>query len=201
MNMRRTPTKTAVAPHILRMQEYWTMLSGAAGQLYGNHYTWTFLPGWQSHLDSPGVIQLDYMENLFAARKWYDLVPDQKHTFVTAGYGRFISTGPPATPTRARFADNNYVTAALTPDGTLGMAYLPQGGTITVAMSKLQNGITARWFDPTDNTFKAIAGSPFANRGKHRFTSPGKNSAGDPDWVLVLETAVSPMNSPAQCFS
>ena len=57
-------------------------------------------------------------------------MPDQKHTFVTAGYGRFISTGPPATPTRARFADNNYVTAALTPDGTLGMAYLPQGGTI-----------------------------------------------------------------------
>ena len=89
------------------------------------------------------------MENFFAARKWYDLVPDQKHTFVTAGYGHFISTGPPATPTRARFADNNYVTAALTPDGTLGMAYLPQGGTITVAMSKLQNGITARWFDPT----------------------------------------------------
>ena len=29
-------------PHVLRMQEYWTMLSGAAGQLYGNHYTWTF---------------------------------------------------------------------------------------------------------------------------------------------------------------
>ena len=24
------------SPHVLRMQEYWTMLSGAAGQLYGN---------------------------------------------------------------------------------------------------------------------------------------------------------------------
>ena len=167
-------------PFVLRLQEYWTMLSGAAGQLYGNKYTWRFLPGWQNYLDSPGVIQFGYMENLFKARKWYDLVPDQKHTFVTAGYGRFISTGPPATPTQARFADNNYVTAALTPDGTLGMAYLPQGGTITVAMSQLQKDITARWFDPTDNTFKAIAGSPFANRGSHRFISPGKNSAGDP---------------------
>ena len=33
------------SPHILRMQEYWTMLSGATGQLYGNHYIWRFLPG------------------------------------------------------------------------------------------------------------------------------------------------------------
>lgn len=175
------------SPHVLRMQEYWTMLSGATGQLYGNKYIWRFLPGWKSHLDSPGVIQLGYMADLFKTRKWYDLVPDQRHTFVTAGYGRFISTGPPATATTTRFADNNYVTAALTPDGTLGMAYLPQGGTITVAMSKLQNDITARWFDPTNDMFHAIAGSPFSNRGSHRFTSPGKNSAGDPDWVLVLE--------------
>ena len=72
------------------------------------------------------------MENLFGARKWYDLVPDQSSTcFVTDGYGRFISTGPPATPTHARFADNNYVTAAMTPGSTLGMVYLPQGGPFT----------------------------------------------------------------------
>ena len=89
------------SPLVLRMQEYWTMLSGASGQIYGNKYTWRFLPGWQDHLNSPGVVQFGYMENLFGARKWYDLVPDQKHTFVTAGYGRFISTGPPATPTHA----------------------------------------------------------------------------------------------------
>ncbi len=129
------------------------------------------------------------MANLFQTRKWYDLTPDQGHAFVTAGYGHYASTGPPATATAARFADNDYVTAAVTPDGTLGMAYLPQGGTITVAMSKLQNGVTARWFDPTDDAFQAIAGSPFSNRGAHEFATPGKNGAGDPDWVLVLEAA------------
>lgn len=168
------------------------MLSGATGQFYGNKYTWRLLPGRNGHLDSPGVVQLEYMENLFKTRKWYDLAPDQRHTFVTAGYGHFISSGPPATPARGRFAQNNYVTAGLTPDGTLGMAYLPQGGTITVAMSKLQNGITARWFDPTNNTFRAIGRSPFPNRGTRRFTSPGKNGAGDPDWVLVLEAGARP---------
>jgi hypothetical protein len=83
------------------------------------------------------------------------------------------------------------VTAALTPDGTLGMAYLPQGGTITVDMRKLQKDVTARWFDPSANSFQAIAGSPFANTGTQPFTAPGKNSAGEPDWVLVLETAAS----------
>jgi hypothetical protein len=29
----------------LRRQEYWTMLSGATGQLYGSAYTW-ILPLW-----------------------------------------------------------------------------------------------------------------------------------------------------------
>jgi hypothetical protein len=175
------------SPHVLRMQEYWTMLCGAAGQLYGNKYIWRFLPGWKDYLESPGIVQFGYMAKLFRARKWFNLVPDQRHAFVIAGYGNFISTGPPATATIARFADNDYVTAALMPDGTLGMAYLPQGGTITVAMRKLRKRITARWFDPTDNTFRAIAGSPFSNRGTQQFTSPGKNSAGDPDWVLMLE--------------
>lgn len=174
------------SPHILRMQEYWTMLSGATGQLYGNRYVWRFLPDWKSHLDSPGMVQLGYLMQLFGARKWYDLVPDQTHAFVTAGYGRFVSV-PSLHRVAQRFAGNDYVTAALTPDGSLGMAYLPQGGTITVAMSKLPKGITARWFDPTANTFKAIAGPPLSDAGTRQFTSPGKNSAGDPDWVLVLE--------------
>ena len=175
------------SPHILRMQEYWTMLSGASGQLYGNRYIWRFLPGWKSHLDSPGVIQLGYMKNLFGVRRWYDLVPDQNHAFVTAGYGSFISV-PPRHAVAQRFARNDYVTAALTPDGALGIAYLPQGGTITVALSRLRNGITAQWFDPCANTFQSIDGSPFPNAGTRQFTAPGKNSAGDPDWVLLLET-------------
>jgi hypothetical protein len=54
-------------------------------------------------------------------------------------------------------------------------------------MSKLSGPMTARWFDPTNNTFTAIAGSPFANSGSRHFTPPGNNSGGDGDWVLLLE--------------
>ena len=50
----------------LRKQEYWAMLSGAAGQLYGSAITWKLQKGWESSLDTPGVIQLSYMKNLFA---------------------------------------------------------------------------------------------------------------------------------------
>ena len=73
----------------LRRQEYWTMLSGATGQVYGSRYTWRLEKGWETHLNTPSVIQLCYMKEFFAERKWYDLIPDQNHSVVTAGYDRF----------------------------------------------------------------------------------------------------------------
>jgi hypothetical protein len=163
----------------LRRQEYWTMLSGTTGQLYASAYTWTFQFDWQNNLDTPGVLQFSYMRQLFAARAWYDLVPDRPHQVFTGGRGHFSTEDP--------IPDDTYVTAAATPDGTLAMAYLPFARKITVDMSKLSGPVTARWFDPTNNTFTAIAGSPFANSGSRQFTPPGNNSAGDGDWVLVLE--------------
>jgi hypothetical protein len=79
------------------------------------------------------------------------------------------------------------VTAAGTPDGKLAIAYLPAITTITVDMTKLGDTVTARWYDPTNGTYVTITGSPFPNMGTHNFTSPGNNSTGDPDWVLVLQ--------------
>lgn len=45
----------------------------------------------------------------------------------------------------------------------------------------------ARWFNPTDGKYRAIDGSPFANRGLRDFATPGDNGTGANDWVLVLE--------------
>ena len=45
-------------PETLRRQEYWTLLSGAAGQLYGNKFTWQFIDDWKNHLDTTGVAEL-----------------------------------------------------------------------------------------------------------------------------------------------
>ena len=46
-------------PETLRRQEYWTMLSGATGQFYGNHYTWPSLPGWPGYLEHHRVTATD----------------------------------------------------------------------------------------------------------------------------------------------
>ena len=68
------------------------------------------------------------------------------------------------------------------------MAYCGASATLTVAMTNFAGPVTARWYDPTAGTFTSISGSPFANTGSRNFTTPGNNSDGDPDWVLVLQT-------------
>lgn len=172
-------------PAILRREEYWSILAGAAGQLYGNGYTWPFKEGWKQKLDTPGAVQMAYVKALFEPRAWQDLVPDQKHEVVTDGYGTFDSS---TTPGNCYVMSSDYVTAGRTPDGKLVMAYLPSRRTVKVDMSKVAGPVTARWYDPSRGTYAAIEGSPLLNRDKRAFTPPGNNADGDGDWVLVLET-------------
>ncbi len=62
-------------PSTLRREEYWANLSGATGLIYGNHYTWTFAAGWQSHIDTPGAAQIVNVKSFFESRPWNDLGP------------------------------------------------------------------------------------------------------------------------------
>ena len=179
------PGTTEGTPQQLRRQEYWSLLSGATGQIYGNHYTWQFIcpnrdqdgncvGGYKDQLDSPGATQMGYLVRLFSSRPWYELVPDQAHKVVTAGYGTF--------------GNDDYVAAAATPDGRLAMAYLPSSRTVTVDLGTLSGPVVARWYDPANGTFTSI-GSPLANNGSVSFMLPGANADGADDWVLVLEAS------------
>ena len=125
---------------ILRRQEYWSVLSGATGQFYGNHYTWQFIDGWKDHLDTPGSVQIGYLVKLLAGRPWFQLVPDQAHMIVTSGYGKFSPTG--------NVGSSNYVTTAGTRNGTLAISYLPTGGRVTVDTAQLAGRVRAQWYDP-----------------------------------------------------
>ena len=58
---------------------------------------------------------------------------------------------------------------------------------MSVDLTQLSGTVQARWYDPSNAMYSAIAGSPFPNQGTHDFASPGSNHDGDPDWVLVLE--------------
>jgi len=158
-------------PLTLRRQEYWTMLSGATGQLYGSYYTDRIANGWSAaNVDSVGVTQLQHVTALFQGRAWWNLIPDQTNTFVTAGFGTNSSS--------------DYATAALTPDGKLGMVYMPTSRAVTVNMAKMSGQVTAQWYDPTNGKYTSIGS--FANTGSHQFPAPGNNSGGDSDWILVL---------------
>jgi hypothetical protein len=84
---------------------------------------------------------------------------------------------------------SDYSTAAVTANGTLGVVYVPTQRTVTIAMSKMAGATVARWYDPTNGTLRAIGGSPFAASGSRQFTTPGANSAGLGDWVLLLEAS------------
>jgi hypothetical protein len=171
-----------IGPSTLRRQEYWTMLSGATGQLYGNKYTWQFAAGWPRYLDTVGSRQLTFVTNLFSQRRWYDLVPDRAHALVVSGYGEYSDEG--------EVNDNDYVTAARTPDGRLAIAYLPTGQPVDVDMTRMSGRrVQAQWYDPSTGTYAAVPGAPFERTGKRRFTTPGKNHDGDSDWVLVLTAA------------
>jgi hypothetical protein len=195
------------SPRSLRHQGYWTMLSGATGQVYGSAYTWRLESGWEGKIDSPGASELRIMKNLFLKRKWYELIPDQDHSVVVSGYGslaEFVGkltfyVGSLQWPIDAgkwlkrltklsSVTGNTFAPAARTSDGSLVMVYLPSARPVTLAMSKLSGPVSARWFDPTSGSYVPITGSPFSPIDRREFDPPGVNMAGDDDWVLVLET-------------
>jgi hypothetical protein len=167
----------------LRRQEYWSLLSGACGYVFGNAYVWPLADGWEQNLDTTGVREFGYCQDLFSSLPWPSLVPDQTHLLVTSGYGTFWSGGTPS----AGISQNDYATAASTPDGKLALVYVPTSRTITVDLTRLSGAVTARWYDPTAGSYQSIAGSPFPNSASHAFAVPGVHADGASDWILVLE--------------
>lgn len=167
---------------MLRKVPYWTVLSGGlGGYLYGTQY-FDFHAGWQAGIASIAATQVGYFAAFFQSLSWYDLVPDQKHTIVTAGYGTATGNGG------GNIQTDDYVTTAYWPNGSGSLSYAPESTTLTVALSQFSSAVSAKWYDPTNNTYKIVNGSPFKNTGTGTFATPGRNSTGDSDWVLVLRT-------------
>ncbi len=77
----------------VRVQAYHALLSGAAGQVFGNNPIWHFSgPGlyssslnWQQSLNSRGVQSMTHVRTLFAPRSWWTLQPDSNNTTLTGG--------------------------------------------------------------------------------------------------------------------
>ena len=128
----------------LRRQEYWTMLSGATGS-----FTATSTPSgsptagrprhrhrrrhaaWVRHRAAPG-------------RAWYDLVPDQTHTLVTAGMARSrAAAASRRTTMRPRRGP---------PTASWRWRTCRQPGR-SRRHDPLGSNVTAQWYDPTNGTY------------------------------------------------
>jgi hypothetical protein len=157
-------------PHRVRRQAWWAMLSGGCGQVYGSA-GWDLRPGWWSWMESPGVRQMVFWRQFFQTVPWHRLVPDLQHTLLVEGYG----------------AGRDTATTASLPDGSLAVSYLPSARPATVDMSRFSGPVRARWFDPTDGTYKPAAEELIPNRGTHNFRTPSENYALSSDFVLRLE--------------
>lgn len=181
-------TGIGVTPTTVRLGHYVMLLSGSVGDLYGNERVGgafsggPFAADWQTQLQSQGAREMTHFATFLASIPWATLVPDQSG-LVFSGVG---------SPT-------DY-SGAWAIDGTLAVGYKPPTGTsgqnFLINMSRFTGLVTARWFDPTAGRYATI-GTGLANSGTRTFTSPGANSAGQNDWVLVLTAAQTPPAAPS----
>ena len=158
-------------PYLIRRNVWWAVFSGACGYFAGSRL-WRWEPNWKETLNVRSTIEAPLVHQLLKTMAWWKLVPDTHHELVTEGYGEFD--------------DVNYVTAAFTPEGDCAVVYLPESEKITLNTTIFKEEPEANWFDPTDGSRKPATGTNLAY-GKVEYQSPGKNSTGEPDWVLVVK--------------
>ncbi|MGH6944336.1 MAG: DUF4038 domain-containing protein [Geminicoccaceae bacterium] len=171
-----------VSERHLRTQAYQALLSGAAGQVFGNSPIWYFdMPGydplpvtWKEALGSRGAQSMTHLRDLLMPIPWWLLKPDTNHTLLTDGLG----------------PEEERAVAARTADGSLAIFYLPGSREVTIDLEQLAGPrVVASWYDPADGRFSAVVGSPFPATEPQQFRpKPGNNSSGFDDWVLILES-------------
>jgi len=169
-------------PDQIRRQAYWAMLGGACGQFFGNNPIWHFDgPGlfptkttWKEALGGTGSREMARLRDLFAGLPWHRLEPEKNHEVVTKGYGE----------------GGAMALTARTMDGRLSITYIPSTGTeprkLAVDLAQFAEAITARWYNPTDGTWKTVNTEPLPNRGAKSLQTPGDNGTKTNDWVLVV---------------
>jgi hypothetical protein len=171
----------AVQP--VRRFQWWGWLSTIGGYISGNGYIWPFAGRkWVTHLDSDGARDMTRLNAFIRSIPWYQLVPSG-----LAGMKTLITEG--ASTVRAP----DYVSAAATPDGKFLVAYVPPAhhGKIQVDLAALSGPARIRWYDPTSAAY-TLVDTNVPTTGKRHLTVPWKNSAGDTDWVLVIDAAGPP---------
>ena len=157
-------------------EAFWAHLlnSGVAGHAYGVNGVWQVnlpdlrfgkSPGgndwggtpWRVAMGLPGSTQLSRAKRFLQTLPWHTMAP-------------------------APNLVDGAVSVAVSKDNRYTLAYSVGGKTLTVDSAKVRGPVQGKWFDPTNGDLRPIAAS-----ASREFVPPGKNSAGDGDWVLLLD--------------
>lgn len=175
-------------------QAFWAHLlnSGCAGHTYGANGVWQVnqadmpfgkSPGgndwgnlpWGEGMQLPGSSQLAAAKRFLLNLPWYTLQGISKPK---SRLGNLLSLMMPS----------KSAVAAASSDGTLALYYLLDENPIVINMQRFSAVVYASWVDPANGHQKTTSDSPYVNKGKLKFSPPCKNSDGDKDWVLLLQT-------------
>jgi uncharacterized protein DUF4038 len=173
-----------VASAQIRRQAWTAMLSGAAGQFFGNNPIWhfdgpTLFPfrgDWRQALDSVGSRDMARLSTFLRARAWHALAPRPGMAAVSSDL-----TGQPA------------VAAAAAPDGSFVLYVAADGSSrprqLTVSLPSLRPSVS--WFNPARDEPERPVVVAETGGGRVALHTPGDNGTGANDWVLTY-TAKAP---------
>jgi hypothetical protein len=177
-------------------EAFWAHLlnSGCAGHTYGangvwqvneadrpfglspNGNNWGVIP-WDEAIHLPCSNQLSEAKKFLLTLPWHQLQAVSNLHWFDKISGLFL-------PSMAR---EHPIAVAATPDMSLALYYLLSLKPVTIIMDKFPAPVYASWFDPAKGIEKPMAQTLFTNKGKLKFSPPGKNADGDTDWVLMLK--------------
>jgi hypothetical protein len=174
----------------IRQEEWYNFLAGGLGGFMWANDKLTSgkcCTNYVAELKTIGASQFGVVKRVLTGIPWYELVPDQSHSLMTAGYGKqnTIDSGLDISCLNS----TNYVTTALTADHKYSVSYAPVPTTLSLNMAEYATMVTLHWVDPTNGAIKELnGGAEYANAGTQTFTTPGENAEGATDWVLVAAT-------------
>lgn len=142
-----------VKPWLVRKQAYWSYLAGGFHS-YGHSHNWRVPPDWKDMFDAPGARQMSVLKEVFTARRWWDLVPDQRIITSQTVEGTTLNT------------------AARSQSGDWIMVYLSSPTTVSIDTSRITASDTAEasWIDPKTGAQTPIGS--FRSAGTPFFTTP-----------------------------
>ena len=171
--------------NLVRAHAYQAMLSGAAGQVFGNNPIWHFSgPGlnppdatWEASLNSPGNQSMQHLLALFFSHDWWRLEPDLNGQLLKDATG----------------SEGERAVAAMASDRSFAIIYLPAGRPVKIDLKRFACRMCeASWYNPSTGAYGPTVPLSAADSGVMEFRPPDGNSKGATDWVLVLNAEGTP---------